>query len=362
MKILAFDESGNTGADLLDKRQPVFVLASVYLSKSQAGELKKIFKTSKDTKELKFSKLKKYHKYHAQIIEFLNHDLINENTVKLSVFHKDYCVWAHTVDRLIEPQMYDDNFDLYKDGANIAFTNLLYLCTPVFCDIAKVELYKKSFIKLFKERDADSINEFYENVKKLIDSCKDDEYANILQPIFTSIEQIGEILHKWDMYNFDSYLSGFMHQIDFWGRTIGKEFTAYVDDNKPLKHFENHLKRVLNYSEEMEIGTDRRTMQLPLKLKNIEFEDSMQNDVVQIADLIAGAANHYFKSLTIKNQDQLAQKIGNTKIESLLDIAVWPHDAVTPSEMDTEYKGGNNILDELAALHFRSNSTQKTKM
>ncbi len=54
--IIAFDESGNTGSDLLDKEQPVFVLASVKLTAGQAKELKSIFKTN--SSELKFNRLK----------------------------------------------------------------------------------------------------------------------------------------------------------------------------------------------------------------------------------------------------------------------------------------------------------------
>jgi len=101
MEQIAFDESGNTGADLLDKRQPVFILASVKLTPEQAEELKSIFEVAGNTPELKFNKLKKYGKHHFAIKKLLNHEYINPETVRLSVFHKEYCIWVHTVDRII---------------------------------------------------------------------------------------------------------------------------------------------------------------------------------------------------------------------------------------------------------------------
>lgn len=95
LPIIAFDESGNTGPDLLDKEQPVFVLASVKLTPKQASDLKSIIKTQ--ASELKFTKLKKYHKYFSQIITLLNHDIISDETVSIAVFHKEYCISLHTV-------------------------------------------------------------------------------------------------------------------------------------------------------------------------------------------------------------------------------------------------------------------------
>ena len=51
---VAFDESGNSGANLLDSEQPVFVLASVHISDDEAANL---IDTKSD--EVKFSKLRR---------------------------------------------------------------------------------------------------------------------------------------------------------------------------------------------------------------------------------------------------------------------------------------------------------------
>ncbi|KJS05463.1 MAG: hypothetical protein VR77_08440 [Flavobacteriales bacterium BRH_c54] len=333
--IIAFDESGNTGPDLLDKEQPVFVLASVKLTTKQANELKSIFKTN--SSELKFNRLKKYFKYHEQIIEFLNHDIISKETVALALFHKEYCICVHTIDRLVETLAYRDGLDLYENGQNLAFTNLLYYCTPVLCDKAIYEEYKKDFITLFQKRDNQSIDKFYSTVEALINSSKNKQYASILYPILASREVIEDIIDEWDSNNFDSTLSGFVNLIDYWGRKTENKFHAYVDDSKPLKHFKHLIDKVKDkYIKQQELGTDRRTLQLPLKLIDVNFVNSKDNVVVQIADLIAGAANYYYRAIANeKFKDELSEKIGKTKFIKLLHSPVWPHPEMTPEGLNT---------------------------
>ena len=353
-EIIAFDESGNTGADLLDKKQPVFILASVRFTVTQALILKNIIQTQSN--ELKFNRLKKYRRYHSQIISLLNHDLISQDTVRLSIFHKDYCVSVHTVDRLIEPLYYKNGLDLYKNGLNLAYTNLLFFCTPTLCDRAIWEKYKIDFINMFKFRDENSITSFYKTVHNLFESSKSD-YGSFLEPILKSREIIHDILRDWDTNNFDSTLSGFINLIDFWGRRTESDFHAYVDDSKALGHFKHLVNSIRDiYIEQQEVGADRRTLQLPLKLIDIIFVNSKDNLVVQIADLIAGAANHYYRALADeKFRDDLSDKIEKTKLINLLHSRVWPHKSFTPEELNTVHNGKNNLLDGLVQLYSKGN-------
>ncbi|HMI79004.1 MAG TPA: DUF3800 domain-containing protein [Ferruginibacter sp.] len=357
-QIIAFDESGNTGSDLLDKNQPVFVLASVKFTFSQALELTQLFQTNAD--ELKFNRLKKYHKNHSRIIAFLNHELISDETVKIALFHKEYCICVHTVDRLIEPLAHKDGLDFYKDGLNLAYTNLLFYCTAVLCDREIWEQYKIDFIKLFKQRDVDSILSFYETVQNLMKSSdkRGTDFSASLSPIFMSHEIIHDILGDWDTNNFDPMLTGFINLIDNWGRKTNTNFFAFVDYSKSLNHFRHIIDKVNNIVIKQQIvGADRRTLQLPLKLIDVKFEDSKKNPVVQIADIIAGAANHYYRALADnKFSDKLSEQIGQSKLAKLLHSPVWPSQAFTPQDLDTVHNGKANIIDSLMQLSNNANT------
>lgn len=347
--IIAFDESGNTGSDLLDLDQPVFILSSVRLTNSQAVELKNLIKSP--AKELKFNRLKKYGKYHSQILELLNHEFISADTVNIGVFHKAYCICAYTADRLVEPLVYRTGMDFYEGGENIAYTNLLYFCTPAFCDNKIFKKYQVAFLTMFQKRDKKSIDDFYSVVKSLIDSSKDEKYKDALLPILESHQIIDDILDGWDNNNFDTTLSSFINIIDYWGRKTTEHFDAFVDNSKALQHFKHYVDRVKSINIHTEIGADRRTLQLPLKLNDIIFTDSKENVAVQIADLIAGAANHYFRSLADPNlEDELSIKIGESKISNLLNSPVWPTPSVTPEDLDTVHNGKTNVLDSMTNL------------
>lgn len=344
---IAFDESGNTGARLLEKEQPVFVLASVRMSEAQAGTLKSLIKTK--ATELKFNQLKKYHSNHSQLIALLNHDIISTDTVATAIFHKEYCILVHSVDRLIEPLAHNDGIDIYRDGANLAYVNTLFMCTPAFCDKNVYEEYKKDFLNLFHVRDKISITKFYSTARKLIESSKDEEYKALLSPIINSETIIEKILTGITKYDLDSTLSGFLNLVDYWGRKTSVSFDALVDDSKQLSHFKGYVDMVRNINiPPQAIGTDRRTMHLPLKLNNLNFVDSKDYTSVQIADIIAGAANHYYRSLVDeKYEDELSMKIGQSKLVDLVANAVWPHPEITPEELGTVYTGGMNSLDGL---------------
>ncbi|HEY4799291.1 MAG TPA: DUF3800 domain-containing protein, partial [Bacteroidia bacterium] len=89
----------------------------------------------------------------------------------------------------------------------------------------------------------------------------------------------------------------------------------------------------------------------PLKLNKVHFINSKTNDVVQIADLIAGAINHYARAMVSSAfEDELSEMISKSKVASLLLSPVWPHKGFDPKEMNTAYTGGNNILDSMADI------------
>jgi len=71
---ISFDESGNTGQDLLNKDQGAFVLSSSNFSDSEIEILSNIFDTEN---EIHFKKLKKSSKGRKQIcISVITHNLL----------------------------------------------------------------------------------------------------------------------------------------------------------------------------------------------------------------------------------------------------------------------------------------------
>lgn len=106
---IAFDESGNTGADLLNTDQSVFVLASVCYT--EANQLLDLVFTPQ-SREAKFKRLKKSRAGERRVISFLQSEFVTAERVKINVFHKRYMVVTKIVDILIETIAHRDGIDL----------------------------------------------------------------------------------------------------------------------------------------------------------------------------------------------------------------------------------------------------------
>ncbi|MBC8491802.1 MAG: DUF3800 domain-containing protein, partial [Candidatus Marinimicrobia bacterium] len=173
---IAFDESGNTGHRLLDPEQPVFVLSSVYFTDDEANELLDILR-SPQTKEIKFKNIIKRKSGENLIIDFLKNPIIDNTRVKITVNHKGFFLFSKIVDILLESMLYKLGFDFYKNGLNIAFANLIYLTTPVFCGQSNFLDFQRSFITMIEKQNTESIYHFYSRLENLIANSKNAEFC-----------------------------------------------------------------------------------------------------------------------------------------------------------------------------------------
>ncbi|MDR3056709.1 MAG: hypothetical protein LBU84_01035 [Prevotella sp.] len=232
-RIIAFDEAGYTGQDLNNKEQPVFTYSSVNFTKEETNELKSFISTKAG--EIKFNKLKKYSKFEKELEKVLNHELINENTVRIAIAHKEYMIIAQTVDKLIEPLTHRDGFDLYEQGENLALTNMLYYCMPPFCGEELVNNYYEAFVKMIRNKTVADIKDYYNIVAKLIESSTSEDFKSTLSVILYSADIIEDILEEADKFYMDVTTASLTVLCDYWGNKLGDVFDVIADNSKPLE-------------------------------------------------------------------------------------------------------------------------------
>jgi uncharacterized protein DUF3800 len=126
MKVF-FDESGYTGEDLINKDQPVFVLASTILDDSEAKVIVQDIFKGVQAQELKHSSLKKTFSGQRRLIEFLKVLKQFADKVGTNISHKEYELVCMLVEWWVEPYCHQDGIDLYEKGANIGLSNLIYI-------------------------------------------------------------------------------------------------------------------------------------------------------------------------------------------------------------------------------------------
>lgn len=349
METIVFDESGNTGADLLNDQQKVFILASSNLTQEDADELLKIVHTPQ-AKEVKFVTLKKSDLGKKRIIEFIKQSIPFRERIKTTLYYKRYMVISKIVDIIIEPMALSDGIDLYKDGANLALSNLLFYCMDSLCGKKCSDEMYKSFVRMIRSKDQVSINTFYCFVRQALDVNIVTEFQSILATILDSESVINNLLDGIDANSLDPAIPSFFEHSANWGDTIGKNFNVLHDNSKPI--FQNKETLELFMSKKIpykKIGYDRRQFGFPLRSNGICFGESKNDTRLQIVDLIAGSSAFWANGIVNGNiRNKFWHEIDQLDVKQFAINALWPSSEVTPKGLGTNGGGGINAVDYMA--------------
>jgi hypothetical protein len=342
---VAFDESGNSGANLLDSEQPVFVLASVHVTDDETG---KLFEPNSD--EMKFSKLKRSFKGRRKILDILNSELLNDDKVLISGFHKPFMVITKMVDLLIEPMLYESGIDIYERGANIAMANMLFLTMPVFIGRDSFESIQAAFVEMIRSPSSVAAERFFELIYEARSDLKHSEFAQELDMLLATQSVVGGSLGKWDGSDLDPAIPAFVEHGSIWTSRLKTEFSILHDSSKPIQQQQLILEAMMSTSEEpVSIGYDRRKMVFPIMATGIEFHDSSLCPQIQLADIIASSSAYCLRASLGQQTDTFAHDLQRTKILSGNFRPVWPEIKVTPDDLGTNKIGGidaNNYIGE----------------
>jgi hypothetical protein len=352
--LVAFDESGNTGQDLLNPTQPVFSLVSVYLTDSQTDDAIRII-SPQIVQEAKFTRLRRSKYGQQRIISLLRSEHVNPNTVKVNVVHKSYMVTSKIVDLLIEPLAHRDGINLYERGGNIALANLYHTCLPVVSGEERFTSFQQSFVEMIRNKDETSVEKFYETCQDLYDSCKLPDFKPDIAVMIASKSIVSKVLEAADITALDPAPTSFVLHCAAWGSYFGQEFDLVHDESKPMRRQQQLLSYLMAKDEpEVEVGYDYRKMTLPLKASGIRFANSKTIRQLQVADIIAGASAYWAVGLAGANVDRDFHKDLDTGgLRNLIINAIWPSSDVTPKELGTEEIGGTNAVDYVAKLISR---------
>lgn len=348
-----FDEAGNTGANLLDPEQPFFVLASSNFSNEEAEELINLFQIQGD--ELHFVNLKKHEKYQKQLINFLNHDLISTEKVKYSLIEKRFTAIANIVDLLIEPVFYDSGIDIYQNGLNLAYSNILYIGGQNFWNKIEFDLMLLNFVKMMRNKTEESIKNFYSVLSNLYKSSTQDSRI-LLKPIIESKNQIKLILQATNKYSIDPCYPAFVTLCNLWYKELKEDFDIFHDTSKQIQFWQEMIKFVSDKFKmtEIEVGFDSRTMIFPLKINSLQLLDSKKNKKIQISDIIASSIMYALKESKKGNSSKFVTELLNCKLLNMFHHAIIPSTAVTPEQLDMTEGKGINTLDYLVAMAHKN--------
>lgn len=334
--VVVFDEAGNTGNNLTDPDQPIFVLASLNIPADTAEAL-----VGSQAHELKFKKLKKSAAGRRKIIELLNSSYLTPETMILSAIHKPFMIITKMVDLLIEPLYRSARMNLYSQGQNIALSNVLYCAMSEYMGTARFEELQSALVEMARTRTDNAIDRFYAIVFDAYKRSRSRRFRERLHELLSTRALVEVEKGRWDDTVLDPAVPTFLQHATMWTERLKTEFMILHDRSKPISLNEPFFTALMSTEEEsVVVGYDRRKMVFPVKAPGIVFGDSEQCPQIQLADIVASAIMHVLKNRLQETNDAFSQCLLSTQAFKCKYIPLWPQAQFTPEQLGTEGCGG----------------------
>jgi hypothetical protein len=187
--IVAMDESGFTGDNLLDEAQPVYALAAIQLDAATSDAAVAHAKQRCGRPELKFAELR-YHAAEREVMFELFEALsLSPATARVSVAHKPWMVAAKMVELLIEPRKLAQGrqFSWYEAGLHKDTASLLFGRGPTYLGEHWPPL-QSSFVAMVRRFNERTAHEYIRAVAAARDVCD-----NVVMSLI-----LGDMIDSWD--------------------------------------------------------------------------------------------------------------------------------------------------------------------
>lgn len=361
MTTIFCDEAGNSGAHLLDSKQPFFVLASNDFTTAEAQGLIEHVRSAQAA-EPKFTSLRRSNAGIARLARFMADERLTKKRVAVSFSHKPFMVVAKMVDIIVETLFHMTGRDLYVGGRNQGLSNLLHYCLPTYCGEENTRQFLQAFVDLVRGREEEQREAFYAAGARMLRECGNENLIEHLTPLVEP-----KLFPYWFGDNIDSYALDpaipalFSHIIE-WARRTPDRFDIVHDDSKPILATQATFESMMAQANEQSeiIGYDRRKFSFPLRAQSLSQADSRLHPQLQVADLCAGLINHLVKCREADALDALAEKTEEFGATEWVFDGLIPSLAITPQELGTEEAGGINSVDAMLS-HLASQDGRNGK-
>jgi hypothetical protein len=326
LPIVAFDESGNTGENLLDQEQPIYCLASVHVDESDAEALAADILLKGQT-ELKFGSLRGSRRGRTAILAALTSGLLEPGSARVTPVHKRFMVIAKLFDDLIEPEFYERGIDLYDGGGHLALANLLYRRGPQACGVDRWEPLLASYVAMERDPSDQCIDAFL----RTLNTCRIAAGALDVRRLLDVID----VAHvRWAVRlgrdegtavpTLDPALPSLVENCNWWDERVGR-FVLEHDEAPVMRRLRAEIDRLRAPGAAASVGrywADR--MRLPLGVDSMRVVRSDASRRVQLADLVAGACVAWLRGTIGLGRDFVfAGELSKTPLPGLVENEIW---------------------------------------
>lgn len=329
---VAFDESGNTGDNLLDETQPVCVLASIHIPEADARAL--VDEVLPDGRsELHFAPFRRSQEGRTAILAVLNSAVLQAADVRVTPMHKPFAVVARFFDYVIEPTIYARGHDVIATDMQLDFVNVLYRRGPSACGNDLWSALLRSFVQLVRSPDDDqSLEAFMEAHRACLIAASHPLIRFMLEDVperdevarRVRIDQPADIGMR-DLL--DPVPTMLVESCMVWPQRLGRPIRVVHDESNVVRRWTPLISALSEPNADAVVGRYwAQLMPLPLQVASVELVRSHDSPPVQLADIVGGATVTW---LTAQAQpggqwEQFARQIGETALPAWIENEVWP--------------------------------------
>lgn len=322
--IVAFDEAGSTGSELLDPQQPVFAVASVCIPRADA--LAAIGTLRVQAIEVKFSAVRRHPRRRKRVLQAIEALAPRPNRVKCYVIHKRFMIATKIVDLLVEPVLFAAGQDFYDRRQNLAWANALHAGLPAAVGREGYTDLQRRFVRLLQRPSALTVEDFYGFLHRLANLIAPSPWSPLLDVVAGTRHVAESMMESFSASSLDPAFPALVMLCGEWTRELGQNFVVLHDDSPPLEQQQLYVDALAMKGPEPPrvIGSGSSTMVFPPSIERLEFVSSRQYPEVQVADIIAGSLGYAMRARAQKEPDEFADQVIERLFGHAWIDAIWP--------------------------------------
>ena len=353
-----FDESGNTGEDLVNTDQQVFALASVMLDGDQAQELLNLLPPTQGA-ERKAARVLKNLKGRQALLSLLRHGILSGANCRVYLIDKLFMATAVLVDTFHYELNREMGHDMHSDGSAPSLAHCLHLTSPTFFGREYYTELLSRFVKFMRRPSQRTLDDFYLQFDFLYTplKLKHPKTAELWIPVQMYRHHVLDQVPNFVGVGYNPVTTALFAMLHMWSKRLGQGFDVIFDDNPAMRAEKDLVENVSDpNSPPLSTGYGSRTAEFPLKVKSLNFASSVNCPEIQVADLIAGLAREAFQQMMQSPQDrnEVFEAMDILGKGDMIDGFLAPYlDGVTEGAGLTTL--GTNVAETMAAMLGRNN-------
>ena len=285
MRTVSIDESGYTGADLLNADQPFQGACAIAIPPDEAERLIQAHFPKLKSAELKYTALARRPGNRDRLLA-LQTEVLGNYPVTTFVCDKRLLLLLHFLDYAAEPYYYRRGSNFCESGQNYSLASMLYVAGPALLGKAEFETVLIAFQEAVKKKTPQAVAALVAAVR----ACNWEQMPEALGPMAQADSDcIAAITHPGVTTDAAFVvLSGLVNRLE---TSAEGPYRIEHDESKNLLAYHALLQRMIAHGDSVQFKhTALASTRYPLKLTEVSQVRSLDSAPVQLADVLVGAA------------------------------------------------------------------------